>query len=318
VQPGDCPKPSLTGTSNRASDGNVAPDRDPPYYEGMVDAELYGLYPADAKGPFATVDIRNPSRERPTNAWPINIASARHSQAKALSEEAFFAENGFVLLKHETAVSDWDNVPPVFCDEIDELIRKRLLPGKRLEIQQRPTPMRRGRGTANPHYAQGVHSDGPMTAELYGANVGAFAGKQAQQWWLDRYRRDDVAGFMSIDFWRTTNMAGPLQHMPLALCTPQSVERSDMLAMEFRGIAPEGRLTHHLALRFNPAQRWYFYPQMTADEVLAFKLCEFSKDEPNAHPQNCFHSAFYDPSAPQVVEERQSCEHRIGVLILRD
>jgi hypothetical protein len=229
-----------------------------------------------------------------------------------------FAENGFVLLSHVTVVKDWDDVPSSFCNEIEEVLRTRLLPGKRIEIQQRPTPMRRGRGTANPQYAQGVHSDGPLTAELYAANVGAFAGEQAQKWWLERYRREDVAGFMSVDFWRTTNMGGPLHHMPLAICAPSSLQRSDILPMDFIGIAPDGHVTHHLALRFDPAQRWYFYPEMTGDEVLAFKLCEFWKDDPDARPQNCFHSAFRNPLAPADAEERQSCEHRVGVLILRD
>lgn len=284
----------------------------------MVETELNGLIPADFMGPFPTVDLRNPPPARKTNLSPIEIHDARKLQANGASEAELFAQNGFVLLSHVTIVKDWDDVPSAFCDEIEEIIRARLLPGKRLEIQQRPFPMRRGRGTANPQYAQGVHSDGPLTAELYAANVGAFAGERAQKWWLERYWCEDVAGFMSVDFWRTTNMEGPLHHMPLALCAPNSLQRSDILPMEFIGIAPEGHRTHHLALRSNPGQRWYFYPQMTGDEVLAFKLCEFWKDEPDAPPQNCFHTAFRNPVAPADAEERQSCEHRVGVLVLRD
>jgi hypothetical protein len=57
---------------------------------------------------------------------------------------------------------------------------------------------------------------------------------------------------------------------------------------------------------------------MTTDELLAFKLCEFSKDDPQAAPQNVFQSAFKDSTAPLDTEERQSCEHRVGVLLLRD
>ena len=284
----------------------------------MVETELFGLIPADVTGPFPTVDIRNPSPPRETNFPPIQIRDGRELQANGASEARLFAENGFVLLNHVTMVKDWDDVPEAFCSEIEEIIRTRLLPGRRVEVQQRPTPMRRGRGTDNPQYAQGVHSDGPLTAELYAENVRAFAGEQAHDWWLERYRRDEVAGFMSVDFWRTTNMTGPLQHMPLAVCAPNSLRRSDILPMEFLGIAPDGNMSHHLALRFDPAHRWYFYPEMTGAEVLAFKLCEFWKDEPDARPQNCFHSAFRDPRAPADAEERQSCEHRVGVLVLRD
>jgi hypothetical protein len=284
----------------------------------MVQTELYGLIPANAAGPLPTVDLRSPPPPPRTNLPPIEIRDARKLQANGGSEAELFADNGFVLLSHKTVVRDWDNVPQAFCEEIEEIIRERLLPRRRVEIQQRPTPMRRGRGTTTSQYAQGVHSDGPLTAELYAANVGAFAGSDAQRWWLERYRRDDVAGFMSIDFWRTTNMQRPLQHMPLAVCAPSSLQLDDILPMEFIGIAPEGRKTHHLALRFDPAQRWYFYPEMTGDEVLAFKLCEFWKDAPDAKPQNCFHSAFRHPDTPPDAEERQSCEHRVGVLVLRD
>jgi hypothetical protein len=284
----------------------------------MVQAQLNGFLPPDFAGSIPTIDLSNPPNRPPTQFPPIEIKDGRALQADALSEAGFFADNGFVLLRHRTSVDNWDDVPPTFAEEVEELIRTRLLPGERVEIQQRPSPMRRGRGTDNPQYAQGVHSDGPLTSELYAANVGAFAGPQAEKWWLDRYRRPDVARFMSIDFWRTTNMEGPLRHMPLSLCAPNSLERPDILPMDFIGIAPDGHKSHHLALRYNPDQQWFFYPEMTADEVLAFKLCEFWSDDPDAGPQNCFHSAFVHPDTPTDVEERQSCEHRVGVIILRD
>jgi hypothetical protein len=58
---------------------------------------------------------------------------------------------------------------------------------------------------------------------------------------------------------------------------------------------------------------------MRADEVLAFKLFECRKDDPGpSHFRSVFHTAFEDPDAPSDAEERQSCEHRVGVVILRD
>ena len=284
----------------------------------MVQAQLNGFLPPDFAGPLPTIDLRNPPPP-PQACFPaVEIGDGRALQSGASSEADFFEKTGFILLKHETSVEDWDNVPPSFALEVEEIVRTRLLPGRRVEIQQRPSPMRRGRGTDTPQYGQGVHSDGPLTADLYAANVGAFAGPQAQKSWTDRYDRDDVAGFMSIDFWRTTNMQDPLRHMPLAVCAPNSLGMPDIVPMDFLGIAPDGNMTHHLSLRFNPKQQWFFYPEMTRDEVLAFKLCEFWKDDANARPQNCFHSAFQHPDTPANAEERQSCEHRVGVLILRD
>ena len=283
-----------------------------------MQAQINGFIPPDFIGSLPAVDVRRAPQPKPSQFPPVEIGNGRDLQAGASSEAQFFADTGFVLLKHKASVEDWDDVPPLFAEEIEEIIRTRLFPGTRIEIQQSPSPMRRGRGTENPQYGQGVHSDGPLTAELYATNVGAFAGAEVERWWTERYLNDDVAGFVSIDFWRTTNMAGPLRHMPLAVCAPASLERPDILAMDFIGIAPDERTTHHLGLRYNPSQRWYFYPDMTGDEVLAFKLCEFWKDDPDASPQNCFHSAFVDPATPADAEERQSCEHRVGVLILRD
>ena len=160
----------------------------------------------------------------------------------------------------------------------------------------------------------GVHSDGGLDLDDYLHNIGAFANDHAANWWRTLYERSDVLGMVWIDFWRTTNMDGPLEHMPLALCDPTSVKADDLVPVAMTGIAPEGRPSHHLSLRFGPEQRWYYYPKMRCDELLAFKLTEFWKAP--ARFQNCFHSAFDQPDPPAAAQERQSCEHRVGVLVL--
>lgn len=287
----------------------------------MVQVRLNGFLPPDFEGDETPLfDVTTPpAPDRRTTYPPFEIKNARTFQETASSEAQFFADHGFVLLEHATAVRDWDqDVGPVYLPEIEKIIRERLLPDRRIVVQQFPRLTRRGRGTSTPYYAQGVHSDGPLTAEAYALNVGAFASKEGEAWWRRSYERDEVAGFMSIDFWRTTNMSEPLRHMPLALCDPNSLRRSDILRSSMVGIAPEGRTTHHLSLKFDAGQQWYFYPQMTGDELIAFKLNEFWKDDPDATPQNVFHTAFADPGAPEDAEPRQSCEHRVGVIILRD
>jgi len=56
---------------------------------------------------------------------------------------------------------------------------------------------------------------------------------------------------------------------------------------------------------------------MTGDELLAFKIFQCAK-EGDWGFASCFHSAFADPDAPADAEQRQSCEHRVGVLLLKD
>lgn len=247
----------------------------------------------------------------------VEIADARALQAGAASEAAFFAEHGFVLLPHVSAVRDWDaDIMGVYLPEIDRLIRERLFPGRRVEFQNYPGVLRRGRDTPVPFYAEGVHSDGGIGPEDYAHNIGAYAGAEGAEWWRKSYARDEVEGLVWIDFWRTTNMAAPLEHMPLALCDISTLSEADLVPTRLTGIALEGRETHHLSLRFNAGQRWYHYPRMRDDEILAFQLTAFWK-EPRG-PGNCFHSAFTDPGAPADAEPRQSCEYRIGVMVLRD
>jgi len=247
----------------------------------------------------------------------VSIADARALQARESASEAeFLRRHGFVLLQHKTAVQDWDqDAAAVYLPEVEQIIRDRLLPDFTVEVQQFPNILRRGRDTAVPFYADGVHSDGGIDHDDYAQNIWAFATPEAAQWWRQQYQRDAVAGFIWLDFWRPTNMAGPLDHMPLALCDPTTVERDDLVPTGITGIAPTGRETHHLSLKFNAGQRWYYYPGMTNDELLVFKLAEFWK-EPRALG-NCFHSAFVHPDTPAEAEHRQSCEHRVGALILR-
>lgn len=284
----------------------------------MVQARLNGLLPADfAAETMPLIDVSSPPQRPRPSYGPTEISDARVIGDER-SEAERFAEDGFVLLSHATSVRDWDaDVAAIYLPEIEAIVRDRLFPGQRIEIQQHPSIVRRGRGTGN-SYAGGVHSDGPLTAEKYGANVGAFAGPEAEKWWLGQYARPEVRGFVNVDFWRTTNMAEPLRHMPLALCRPASLDRSDIVEMQMVGIAPDRNVSNHLMLRLNPEQSWAYYAEMRSDELLAFKLCEFWKNDPDAPPQNVFHTAFEHPDTPADAEHRQSCEHRVGVLILHD
>ena len=248
----------------------------------------------------------------------VEIADAREIQRGALSEAGFLAEHASVLLPHETAVRDWDvDVASVYRAEVASIIRQRLLPARRVEIVQGTRVVTRGGD--NRFYGEGVHCDGPLTPDAHATNLGALTTPQAELNWRRSFARDEVAGFMLINFWRPINMREPVRDYPLALCDPLSVDPDDVFWARIPSVTPDGRVSRHLALRFNSSQRWRYYPAMTTNEVLAFKQCEFWKGEPDgARRSNVFHTAFRDPTAPPDAEPRRSCEHRVGVMILRD
>jgi hypothetical protein len=294
-------------------------------------AQLNGLFPPDFKpADRLQIDIRKgpPPRFQMPRFGPFQIDDARPVQADAASEAAFFDEHGFVLLDHATGVRDWNadaaspdtsDVVRVYYPEIAQLIRERLLPGKSLEVHQWSPPLRRGRDTGNPQYASGVHSDYGLTPDDFHVSVEAYGTPEVAKAWREGYDRDEVEAFMVIDFWPPTSMVGPLTHMPLALCDPSEVEITELVATAMTGIAPSGLPTHHVALRYSPRHRWYYYPRMGTDEVLAFKLFECRKDDPEpTRFRSVLHTAFADPDTPADAEERQSCEHRVGITVLRD
>ncbi|MEO7277522.1 MAG: CmcJ/NvfI family oxidoreductase [Sphingomicrobium sp.] len=286
----------------------------------MVQVRLKGLLPPGMDpATMPTINVLEPPgpRQEPDYA-AFDIRDGRPAPDDLRSEAERFAEDGFVLLPHDTRVRDWDDdVASIYLPEIEAILRDRLFPGRRIEIAQRAPLIRRGRNTKE-NYAQGVHSDGPLTPDHFAQNVGGFAGPDAVRWWKGGFDRAEVSGYVNVDFWRTTNMSGPLEHMPLALCRPASLDRADIVPTSMVGIAPERRETRHLTLRYNPSQSWVYFPGMEADELLAFKLCEFWKDDPDGQPQNVFHTAFEHPDTPADAEHRQSCEHRVGVFVLRD
>lgn len=284
----------------------------------MVQARLNGFLPPDFNPEHMPVlDARNPPKGDRLNFGPVEVSDARNP-ADIRTEAERFEQDGFVLLPHATRVRDWDSdIASIYLPEIEAIVRERLFPKRRVEVQQFPKIVRRGRDTGVP-YAGGVHSDGPLTADKYALNVRAFATAAAEGWWRMQYDRPEVRGFVNVDFWRTTNMSEPLRHMPLALCRPASLQREDVVPSQMTGIAPGDSVTNHLMLRFNPTQAWTYFSEMRSDELLAFKLCEFWKDDADAPPQNVFHTAFEHPDTPADAEHRQSCEHRVGVLILDD
>lgn len=293
-------------------------------------AELNGLFPPEFK-PKARlqIDIRNgpPKGFTMPRFGPFEIADARAWQAQATSEAEFFQSHGFVLLEHATAVSEWESLPDsadcevvrLYYPEIEYLARERLFPGKHIEVHQWAPPLRRGRGTSNPQYANGVHSDYGLTPEDFEVSVVAYSDPKAAAGWRAGYERAQVEAFLVVDFWRPTNMSERLEHMPLALCDASTVDVGDLIPTAMTGIAPSGLPTNHAALRYSPHQRWYYYPRMRIDEVLVFKLFECRKNDPEpSRFRSVFHTAFADPNARGDAEERQSCEHRVGITILRD
>lgn len=117
--------------------------------------------------------------------------------------------------------------------------------------------------------------------------------------------------FAIVNAWRS--MAGTIEQWPLAVCDARSVDESAMHTIV--RLAPHrdepsfeyARSSETRHASRDEGHRWFWFPQMTRDEVLLFKNWDTRTD---GRARYALHSAFEDPSAPPDAAPRESIESR--------
>jgi hypothetical protein len=105
-----------------------------------------------------------------------------------------------------------------------------------------------------------------------------------------------------IQAWRP--IVGPLQRDPLAICDARSLGPDDLIAAERRHEDRIGEI-YHVAHR--ATQRWYYFPEMTREEVLILKCFDSLCD---GRARFTAHGSFEDPNSPPNAPPRESIEIR--------
>lgn len=111
--------------------------------------------------------------------------------------------------------------------------------------------------------------------------------------------------FAIVNVWRS--IAGPVLNSPLALCDASTLEPADLVASERRAKDRTGELE---LVRWNPAHRWYYYPEMVRNEALLIKTFDSVGD---GRARCSIHTAFHNPLAPPDAPARESMESRLLV-----
>ena len=92
---------------------------------------------------------------------------------------------------------------------------------------------------------------------------------------------------------------GPVQGTPLAVCDSRSIAQKDLVPTD---------LKHEVYMvTFNPKHRWFYFPDMEANEVLLIKGFDSMED---GRARFTAHAAFEDPTAPSPAPGRESIEAR--------
>jgi hypothetical protein len=114
-----------------------------------------------------------------------------------------------------------------------------------------------------------------------------------------------------VNLWRP--ITSPVLDAPLAVCDARSVTPKDLVASE---LVYRDRRGETYNLTYNPTQRWFYAPEMRADEVLLLK-CFDSRDD-GVVSRFAPHTAFTDPTAAPDAPPRESIELRTFLIFGED
>ena len=104
-----------------------------------------------------------------------------------------------------------------------------------------------------------------------------------------------------INVWKP--LCGPVRNAPLAVCDARSIQPGDLVPTDLNYRDRRGEV---YSLTFNAAHRWFYYPNMQADEAMLLKC--FDSDP--ARARFTAHTAFDDPTTPADAPPRESIEVR--------
>ena len=272
-----------------------------------------GLASADLKGVVAPLNFLEPMAEKPVNynyPPPAGVPARTgrpqtHSvlvhNARPVADALSLDKEGFVLLRRKTAASDLydeDEIRRVYYPECERLIREATGAVRVVAFDHIVrNAAKSGAGSSVKQPASRVHND--YTAASAPQRVRDLMGEEAEE--LLRHR------FAEINAWRP--IRGPLLQSPLALCDAQTLAEENLVPTDL--LYPD-RAGEIYSITYNPAQRWFYFPRMEADEVVLIRCFDSARD--GAHRFSA-HGAFDDPQSPPDAPPRQSIEVRTLVFL---
>ncbi len=239
------------------------------------------------------------------------------SDGRAALAELPFDSSGFTLLEHHSAVVDWHDeahVRKVHIPEIEALALKYSGCERAIvypPLVRSPTAALRTEDFAPVDF---VHSD---FTEDYARMVReperpyrAFLDPLLEKAGLTRESVVGAGRILLLQFWRNIGPERP--DFPLALCDARTVSRSQLEVFtvpEYGGLRLEFE-TFGVLPPADPGQhRWYTFPEMVIDEVIALRTYD-SLCEAEGRAFWTPHTAFRDPHAGDDAPQRESVEMR--------
>jgi len=236
----------------------------------------------------------------PPTVMPYEPHLMQIHDLRPIQDELSLDTQGFALAEHRSAVRDfWDDdeVRRVYYPEAEAFI-KQVTGASRVfifdHLQRRRIAGVKDYSRSGPRQpATRVHVD--HTDRSGPQRVRDLLPDEAEELLKGRVQ--------VINFWRPI-LDEPLRDAPLAVCDSRTVESSDLIASD---LVYRERVGETYSVKFNPAHRWFYAPEMRRDEALLLKIADTRTDIPARFMP---HTSFTDPTTPENAAPRQSIELR--------
>ena len=205
--------------------------------------------------------------------------------------------SGFVLVEHETTVTDFrdkDAITDVYFPEMKQLILAETGALDAFAVQFYQVRTREPEHFFDA-YSLYLHCDFSPKGWM----------KLAQHWinegGSDRKFAESEYDFALYNLWRP--VAGEVQQDPLVIMDASTLNKADIV--DYSTVEEAEKATAALPL-YAPDQKFYYVPRMQENEVLILKQLDSRPDRALV----CPHTSFHDPTAPANANHRESIDVR--------
>ena len=206
--------------------------------------------------------------------------------------------HGFALVDHPTAMKDFydeEEILRVYYPETEALIRARS-GAKRVIVFDHTVRTADKSKLAERWVRETVHAvHNDYTERSAPQRVRDFLPP-------DEAERALQGRFGIVQTWRS--IAPRVESEPLAMCDGKSIPEIGFIPYQRRY---RDRIAETYHLSWSPEHRFYYFPQMTRDEAMVFKVFD---TDPSAGVRFTAHTAFDDPTTPPDAKGRESIEMR--------
>ena len=249
----------------------------------------------DGTAPVHDIDNEQETHTQP-GAYEERVVSIQ--SGRPLRDSFSLDKNGFVFLDHSSAVQnfyDRAEVEAVYGAEVEALIKAqsgasrvvvfdhtfRFADDLKREENQARKPVKR------------VHND--------------YTDESGPQRVRDLLPPDEAEAllkkrFMIIQVWRPVGAV--VESDPLAISDARTLSRENFILVT-RRYADRTAYVYHIT--YDPRHAWYYFPDMTPNEALMFKVFDSDQTAPVRYTA---HSAFDDPNSLPDARPRESVETR--------